>query len=200
MKLYYSPGACSLSPHIALREAGLNFDLVKVDLGSKETSEGGDYRKINPKGYVPALAMDDGKVLTEGPAIVQWIADQRPSAGLAPANGTFERYKLQEWLNFITSEMHKSFGSLFNKALPEEAKKMTKERITGRLKWLEEHLKTDYLTGSRFTVADAYLFVVLGWGQYLDIDLKPYPKVQAYMARIAARPKVKEAMAAEGLN
>ena len=200
MKLYYSPGACSLSPHIALREAGLNFDLVKVDLGSKETSEGGDYRKINPKGYVPALAMDDGKVLTEGPAIVQWIADQRPSAGLAPANGTFERYKLQEWLNFITSEMHKAFGSLFNKALPEEAKKMTKEKIATRLKWLDEQFKTDYLTGSRFTVADGYLFVVLGWAQYLDIDLKPYPKVQAYMARIAARPKVKEAMAAEGLN
>ena len=200
MKLYYSPGACSLSPHIALREAGLNFDLVKVDLGSKETSEGGDYRKVNPKGYVPALAIDDGKVLTEGPAIVQWIADQRPSAGLAPANGTFERYKLQEWLNFITSEMHKSFGSLFNKALPEEAKKMTKERITGRLKWLEEHLKTDYLTGSRFTVADAYLFVILGWAKYLDIDLKPYPKLQAYQARVGGRPKVKEALEAEGLS
>lgn len=198
MKLYYTPGACSLSPHIALREAGLNFDLVKVDLGSKETSEGGDYRKVNPKGYVPALTLDNGQTLTEGPAIVQWIADQRPSMGLAPANGTFERYKLQEWLNFITSEMHKSFGSLFNKALPDEAKKMTKDRIATRLKWLEEQFKTDYLTGSRFTVADGYLFVVLGWAKYLDIDLKPYPKIQAYMDRIAARPKVKEALAAEG--
>jgi len=199
MKLYYSPGACSLSPHIVLREAGLNFDLVKVDLGSKETSEGGDYRKVNPKGYVPALTLDDGKTLTEGPAIVQWVADQRPSMGLAPANGTFERYKLQEWLNFITSEMHKSMGSLFNKALPEEAKKLTRERLATRLHWLDEQLKSDYLTGSRFSVADAYLFVVLGWTKYLDIDLKPYPKLQAYMERIAARPKVQEALAAEGL-
>jgi len=199
MKLYYSPGACSLSPHIALREAGLNFDLVKVDLGSKETSEGGDYRKVNPKGYVPTLTLDSGQTLTEGPAIVQWIADQRPSMGLAPANGTFERYKLQEWLNFTTSEMHKSFGSLFNKALPEETKKMTKERIATRLQWLEEQLKSDYLTGSRFSVADGYLFVVLGWSKSLDIDLKPYPKLQAYIERVAARPKVKEALAAEGL-
>jgi glutathione S-transferase len=173
---------------------------VKVDLGSKETSEGGDYRKVNPKGYVPALTLDNGQTLTEGPAIVQWIADQRPSMGLAPANGTFERYKLQEWLNFITSEMHKSFGSLFNKALPEEAKKMTKERIATRLQWLEEQFKSDYLTGSRFTVADGYLFVVLGWSKWLDIDLKPYPKIQAYMERVAARPKVKEALAAEGLS
>jgi len=199
MKLYYSPGACSLSPHIVLREAGLNFDLVKVDLGSKETSEGGDYRKVNPKGYVPALTLDDGQTLTEGPAIVQWVADQRPATGLAPANGTFERYKLQEWLNFITSEVHKAMGSLFNKALPEEAKKMTKDRIATRLQWLDEQFKSDYLTGSRFSVADAYLFVVLGWGKYVGVDLKPYPKLQAYLERIAARPKVKEALAAEGL-
>ena len=200
MKLYYSPGACSLSPHIVLREAGLNFDLVKVALGTKETSEGGDYRKVNSKGYVPALALDDGKVLTEGPAIVQWVADQRPSMGLAPANGTFERYKLQEWLNFITSELHKGIGSLFNKAMPEEAKKQAKERIAGRLQWLNDQLKSDYLTGSRFTVADAYAFVVLGWSKYLDIDLKPYPAIQAYMGRIAQRPKVKEALEAEGLT
>lgn len=200
MKLYYSPGACSLSPHIALREAGMNFDLVKVDLAGKTTSEGGDYRKINPKGYVPALQLDNGTVLTEGPAIVQYVADQRPSMGLAPANGTVERYRLQEWLNFITSELHKSYGSLFNKAMPDDYRVQVKEAIGKRLAWLEEMLgKSDYLTGSRFGVADGYLFVILNWSQWVDIDLKPFPNLQAYVARIAARPKVKEALVAEGL-
>lgn len=200
MKLYYAPGACSLSPHIALREAGLNFDLVKVDLKTKETAEGGDFRRINPRGYVPALVLDDGKVLTEGPAIVQYVADQRPSMGLAPANGTLERYRLQEWLNFITSELHKSYGALFGPQVPAEYKAQVREKLATRLGPLDELLgKQDYLTGSRFTVADGYLFVVLNWSQWTDVDLKPHPNLQAYLRRVAARPKVKDALEAEGL-
>lgn len=199
MKLYFSPGACSLSPHIVLREAGYNFDLEKVDLASKQTASGGDYRKVNPKGYVPALTLDDGQTLTEGPAILQWVADQRPSMGLAPANGTMERYRLQEWLNFITSELHKGLGALFNKDLPEEAKTLFKQRIATRLAYVEEQLKQDYLTGPRFSVADAYLFTVVGWTKYLGIDLGPYPRIQAYLGRVAARPKVQDALRAEGL-
>lgn len=199
MKLYFSPGACSLSPHIVLREAGYNFDLEKVDLASKQTASGGDYRKVNPKGYVPALTLDGGETLTEGPAIVQWVADQRPSMGLAPANGTMERYRLQEWLNFITSELHKSLGALFNKELPDLARQQFKQRIATRLAYVEEQLKDDYLTGPRFSVADAYLFTVLGWAKYVDVDLSSFPKIQAYLGRVAARPKVQDALRAEGL-
>ena len=198
MKLYYSPGACSLSPHIVLREAGLNFDLVKVDLGSKETSEGGDYRKVNSKGYVPALALDDGKVLTEGPAIVQWVADQRPSMGLAPANGTFERYKLQEWLNFITSELHKSFSPLFNPAAAQAWKDAAIANLNRRFDYTAQQLADrQYLIGDQFTVADAYLFTVLGWTQYVGIDLAKWPALKAYVDRVGARPKVQEAIKAE---
>lgn len=200
MKLYYSPGACSLSPHIALREAGLNFDLVKVDLKTKETADGGDYRRVNPKGYVPALVLDDGKVLTEGPAIVQYVADQRPSMGLAPANGTLERYRLQEWLNFITAELHKSYGALFGPQVPDAYKAQVREKLATRLGPLDELLgKQDYLTGSRFSVADGYLFVCLNWSQWTDVDLKPFPNLQAFLKRVAARPKVKDALEAEGL-
>ncbi len=200
MKLYYAPGACSLSPHIALREAGLNFDMVKVDLATKEIAGGGDYRRVNPKGYVPALQLDDGQVLTEGPAIVQYIADLRPSMGLAPANGTLERYRLQEWLNFVTSEMHKSYGALFGPTVPEDYKTQLRERIAGRLGPLNELLgKQDYLTGARFSVADGYLFTVLNWSQWTEVDLSPFPNLQAYLKRVAARPKVKDALEAEGL-
>lgn len=156
MKLYFAPGACSLSPHIALREAGLPFTAVKVNVTTKEMEGGGDYRTVNPKGYVPALGLDDGGVLTEGPAIVQYIADRAPASKLAPANGTIERYRLQEWLNFITSELHKQFSPLFDASYPEELKARQRERIGGRLEWVAQQLGNQpYLMGETFTVADA---------------------------------------------
>ncbi|MDB5765077.1 MAG: Glutathione S-transferase [Herminiimonas sp.] len=200
MKLYFSPGACSLSPHIVLREAGLAFDLEKVDLGSKNTAGGKDYRTINPKGYVPALQLDNGDVLTEGPAIVQYLADQVPAKKLAPAAGSMERYRLMEWLNFISTELHKSFGSLFNSTAPEETKQLARENLARRIEYVAARIKDSaYLTGNQFTVADAYLFTVLGWSNHLKFDLSRWPAVQAYMERIAARPAVHAAMVAEGL-
>ncbi len=199
-KLYYAPGACSLSPHIALREAGLSFELEQVDLKEKKTKSGDDFLKINPKGYVPALKLDDGYVLTEGPAIVQWIADQKPAAHLAPANGTTERYKLQEWLSFIGTELHKNFGPFFNPATPDATKAILAQTLAKRYAWVDEKLEgKDYVTGSQFTVADAYLFTITNWGQYVKFDLKDYPNVRAFQARVAARPKVQEALKAEGL-
>ena len=200
MKLYFAPGACSLSPHIVLREAGLPFTAVKVNGKTKELEGGGDYRLVNPKGYVPALGLDDGGVLTEGPAIVQYIADQAPASKLAPANGTIERYRLQEWLNFITSELHKQFSPLFDASYPEELKAKQREKISGRLDWVAQQLgNKPYLMGDAFTVADAYLFTVIGWGQWVGIDLATWPLLKAYHKRVAARPKVREAMVAEGL-
>jgi len=200
MKLFYTPGACSLSPHIALREAGLPFTLHKVDLGTKKVDADGDFTKVNGKGYVPALELGDGQVLTEGPAIVQYIADQKPASGIAPAAGTMERYKLQEWLNFITSELHKSMGSMFNPAQTPEWKEAVKATLSKRLDWLAKQLEgRSYLMGDRFTVADGYLFTVLGWAKMVGFDLGKWPIVQQYMARIGARPKVVEAMKAEGL-
>lgn len=199
-KLYYTPGACSLSPHIALREAGLSFELEQVDLKEKKTKSGEDFLKINPKGYVPALKLDDGYVLTEGPAIVQWIADQKPATHLAPANGTTERYKLQEWLSFIGTELHKNFGPFFNPATPDATKAILAQTLAKRYAWVDEKLEgKDYLTGSQFTVADAYLFTITNWGQFVKFDLKDYPNVRAFQARVAARPKVQEALKAEGL-
>jgi glutathione S-transferase len=199
-KLYYSPGACSLSPHIALREAGLSFELEQVNLKDKKTKSGEDFSKINPKGYVPALKLDDGYVLTEGPAIVQWIADQKPATHLAPANGTTERYKLQEWLSFINTELHKNFGPFFNPGTPDAQKAILAQTLTRRYAWVDEQLEgKDYLTGSQFTVADAYLFTITNWGQFVKFDLKDYPNVRAFQARVAARPKVQEALKAEGL-
>jgi len=201
MKLYYSPGACSLSPHIVLREAGLKFDLERVDLATKKLKESGaDYLPINPKGQVPVLQLDDGDKLSEGPAIVQYVADQKPESGLAPANGTRPRYHLQEWLNFVTSDLHKVFAPLFRPTTPEEFVKMTKETLANKFAYLDQHLaKNQYLMGDKFTVADAYCFVVVGWSKYKDIDLGRWPHLKAYMDRIAARPKVQEAMKAEGL-
>jgi glutathione S-transferase len=199
MKLYYAPGVCSLSPHIVAREAGLPLTLVRVDHKNKKTEAGQDYRAINPKGYVPLLELDDGIRLTEGPAIVQYLADLAPASGLAPANGTLERYQLQEWLNFITSELHKQFSPLFDPSMPEEAKEKFRNRIATRFDYIVERLQgRDYLMGS-FTVADAYLFVVLGWTQFTGPDLARWPALQAYVARIAARPRVQEALKAEGL-
>jgi glutathione S-transferase len=198
MKLYYSPGACSLSPHIVLREAGLPVDLVRVNLGAKRTQAGDDYSAINPKGYVPALELPGGGVLTEGPAIVQYIADQVPARGLAPAAGSVERYRLQEWLNFISTELHKQYSPLFDKAASEDLKTRQRERIAGRLAFIVNALKGhDYLMGSAFTVADAYLFTVLGWSGMVGVELPA--ALVAYCDRIRARPAVLAALKAEGL-
>jgi glutathione S-transferase len=200
MKLFYTPGACSMSPHIALREAGLPFDLVKVDLKAKTLETGGDFTSVNGKGYVPALELDDGRVLTEGPAIVQYIADQKPEAGLAPKPGTMERYKLQEWLNFITSELHKPFGSMFNPAQTPEWKEAVKATLAKRLDWLSGALEgKTYLMGDTFGIADGYLFTILSWADHVGFDLSRWPALVAYRNRVAARPKVVEALRAEGL-
>ncbi|MCX9156368.1 glutathione transferase GstA [Niveibacterium sp. 24ML] len=200
MKLYFSPGACSLSPHIALREAGLPIELVKVDLKRKTTADGADFGAINPKGYVPALVLDGGELLTEGPAIVQYIADLQPHAQLAPANGTLARYRLQEWLGFINSELHKTFGALFNPATPAETKSAAVALLGKRFDYVASQLAgRDYLMGAGFTVADAYLFTVLNWCQWVDIDLSGWPVLAAFHARVAARPAVQEALRAEGL-
>jgi glutathione S-transferase len=200
MKLYYTPGACSLSPHIALREAGLPFSLHKVDLRNKKLESGEDFSTVNPKGYVPALVLDDGTLLTEGAAIVQYIADLKPAAGLAPASGTPERYKLQEWLNFISTELHKPMGSMFNQAQAPEWKEAVKATLGKRLDWLSAQLQNKpYLMGDQYSVADAYLFTILNWSGMVGFDLSRWPVAQQYAARIAQRPKVVETLQAEGL-
>jgi glutathione S-transferase len=200
MKLYFSPGACSLSPHIVAREAGLPITLVRVDTKGKKTITGDDYLSINGKGYVPLLELDDGTRLTEGPAIVQYLADRAPQKKLAPANGTIERYKLQEWLNFITSELHKQFSPLFDPSMPEDAKAKFRDKIAARFDWVVAQLgDKPYLTGADFTVADAYLFTVANWTKYTGIDLAHWPLLQAYMARVAARHAVQAALKEEGL-
>jgi glutathione S-transferase len=200
MKLYFAPGACSLSPHIVLREAGLNFDLEQVYNQEKKTKSGTDYWTINPKGQVPVLELDSGDRLTEGPVIVQYLADQRPSAGLMPPNGTMERVRVQEWLNFTTSELHKTYGPIFRPTTPDEYKTISKENLGKRFDWLDKQLAgRAYLMGDRFTVADAYLFTVLRWSPRIEVDLARWPNLKAYVDRVAARPKVREAMQAEGL-
>jgi glutathione S-transferase len=200
MKLYYSPGACSLSPHIVLQESGLAFEPVLASTKTHKLEDGTDYYTINPKGYVPLLELDDGTRLTEGPAIVQYIADKVPAKKLAPANGTLERYRVQEWLNFITSELHKGIGGIFNPAMPEEAKALMREKASGRLKWVDAQLAgKDYLMGDAFCVADAYLFTVTNWTKPTGIDISGLKNLGAYMARMAARPAVQAAMKAEGL-
>ena len=200
MKLYYAPGTCSLSPHIVSRELGLKLELKKVDTKQKTIEGGGDYRQVNARGYVPALELDDGEILTEGPAIVQYLADLRPEAGLAPKAGSFARYSLQEWLNFLTSEVHKQFSPLFRPNTPEDYKPVAKENLAARLDWLDGQLAgKDYLMGSQFTVADAYLFVLLGWTRPMQIDLGRWPNLAAFHKRVGARPKVQEALQVEGL-
>ncbi|UXH78477.1 glutathione transferase GstA [Roseateles amylovorans] len=200
MKLYYSPGACSLSPHIVLQEAGLAYDTVLASTKTHQLPDGTDYYGINPKGYVPLLELDDGQRLSEGPAIVQYIADQVPDKQLAPPNGTLARYRLQEWLNFITTELHKSFSPLFNPAMPEDGKAIYRAKLHERLKWVDSQLAGQpFLMGDAFTVADAYLFTVTNWGQRVDVDVSGYPNLVAYRARVAARPAVQAAMKAEGL-
>ena len=200
MKLYYSPGACSLSPHIALLEAGLPYELVKVDLRAKKLENGDDYLKVNPKGQVPALALDSGEIVTEGPVIIQMIADKVEARNLAPAHGSAERYKLQAWLTYINGELHKNIGPQFSPLLADDAKAFFKDRVMGKFKYLDSQLAgRDYLMGKDFTVADGYLFTMLSWADRMKFDLSAMPNLLAYKARVAARPKVQEALTKEGL-
>jgi glutathione S-transferase len=200
MKLYYAPGACSLAVHIVAREAGLKLDLEKVDLGSGKTEKGTVFASINPKGYVPALALDNGELLTEASAIVQYLAERAPQTQLVPAAGTSERYRLLEWLGFIATEIHKGFGPLWNPKMPDEAKSIARANLGKRFAYLDERLaRGPYLLGERFTVADAYLFTVASWANLHAVDLTPYRNLVAFLDRVRARPKVREAMTAEGL-
>lgn len=200
MKLYYAPGACSLASHIALQESGLPFEIDKLHVPTKTTSAGEDFMQINPKGYVPTIRLNDGSVLTEGAVILQYIADQNPDSGLAPKAGTMERYRLQEWLNFIGTEIHKSYGLLFNKAATDDAKNSARNLLTRRLAYVESQLANKpYLMGDRFTVADAYLFVTLSWSDHAGFDLVQFSRISEYVARIRVRPAVHAAMRAEGL-
>lgn len=200
MKLYYSPAACSLSPHIVANEAGIPLELVKVDTKTKTIASEGDYWAVNPKGYVPALELDDGQVLTEGPAIVQYLADLKPDSGLAPANGTFERVRLQEALNYLTSEIHKSFSPLFNPATLPAVREERLAYLQKRYALIEQQLEGKrFLLGDRFTVADAYLFVLTNWARGVKLDLSEFPNLQAFQERVAARPAVRQAMVREGL-
>jgi glutathione S-transferase len=200
MKLFLTPGACSLSPHIALREAGLQFDFEQVDLKTKQTKSGADYRKVNPKGAVPALQLDNGQVLTEGPAIVQYVADQKPGSKLAPAAGTLERSRLQEWLNYTCSELHKPFGPLFNPATPEDQKQATKTAIGTKFDFVNHSLEgKQFLVGDSFTVADGYLFVILTWAKHVGMEVNRWAALNSFFDRVAGRPAVQAAMKAEGL-
>ena len=197
MKLYFTTGACSMASNIALHEAGIQFELSKVDRRTKR-ADGVDFVTINPKGYVPALRLDDGQVLTENVAVLQYIGDLNPAAKLTPPAGTLERYRLQEWLSFINSEVHKSFSPLFNSEATEDTKTYARNQLAKRLAYLEDALgDKKYLMGDQFTVADAYLFTVLGWGVHVAVDIGP--KLKSYVDRIRARPHVIEAMTAEGL-
>lgn len=201
MKLYYSPGACSLSPHIALREAGLAFEPVLAPTKTHQLPDGSDYYAVNPLGYVPLLELDDGTRLREGPAIVQYIADQAPLKNLAPANGTLPRYRLQEWLTFIGTEVHKTFSPLFNPAMPEDAKKVFRDKLAQRFAWVDGELAgKDYLMGEHFSVADGYLFTVSRWAKPMHIDLSSFANLLAWQERVGARPAVQEALKVEGLK
>jgi glutathione S-transferase len=201
MKLYFAPGACSLSPHIVLEEAGIAAETEQVNNQEKKTKSGKDYWAINPKGQVPALQLDSGEMLTEGPVIVQYLADQKPGSGLVPPAGTIDRYRVQEWLNFITSELHKSFGPIFRPTTPDAYRTISKENLGKRFDWLDKQLDgRQYLMGDKFTVADAYLFTVLRWTSRIQMDLGKWPNLKAYADRVAARPKVQAAMKAEGLT
>ena len=200
MKLYYSPGACSLSPHIVLHEAGLAFTAEMASTKTHQLKDGTDYYSINPLGYVPLLVLNDGSQLSEGPAIVQYIADQVPDKQLAPANGSMARYQLQSLLNFISTELHKGFSPLFNPATPADYKPAVIEKLLSRMAWIDGQLDgKPYLMGDTFTVADAYLFTVTGWGAYVKVDLSGFANISAHRARMAARPAVQAALRAEGL-
>ena len=201
MKFYYSPGACSLAPHIVLRELGLPFEAVQVDLKTHKLADGTDYYQINPKGYVPALQLDDGSLFTEDAAILQYLADRKPEAGLLAASGSMERYRTIEWLTFISSELHKGFSPLFNADMPEAGRKIFLDKLKNRFALLDKHLAShEFLMGKKFTVADAYAFTILNWKNFLNVDLSPWKNIEAYMNRVAARPKVRETMHAEKLT
>lgn len=200
MKLYFSPGACSLSPHIVLLESGLPFTTEKVDLRSKQTASGADYTGINPKGYVPALETNEGVLLTEGPAIVQYLADKVPEKNLAPAPGSIERYQLMSWLNYIGTELHKNYSPMFDPTLGDEFKAHALKSLKRRYAYVERMLEgRDYLVGTQFSVADVYLFVVTSWAGFLKIDMSAFPNINAFQARIGSRPAVQQALKAEGL-
>ena len=200
MKLYYSAGACSLSPHIALEESGLPYEAISAPTKTKLLPDGSDYRKVNPLGYVPYLINDQGEGLAEGPAIVQYIADQAPDKKLAPANGSFERYRVQEWLNFITSELHKGYSPLFRPTTPEDFKPVLRELLLKKYEFVDAQLAgKQYLMGDSFSVPDAYLFTVTNWAKAVGLDLSKFANLQAFMARMAARPAVQAALEAEGL-
>ncbi len=200
MKLYYSNGACSMAPHIVLRESGLPFDLVRASTKTHQLDDGTDFYTINDKGSVPVLELDNGERLTEGPAIVQYVADQVPAMNLAPANGTMARYRLQEWLNFITSELHKTYGPLFRPTTPDEYKVISKESLAKKYALVDKWLTgKNYTMGDAFSVADAYLFTVTSWAAHVGLDLSSFKNVGAFMARMGARPKVRETLVAEGL-
>ena len=200
MKLYYAPGACSLSPHIVAREAGIPLELVKVSTKTHSIKAENDYYEVNPKGYVPAIEIKPGEVLTEGPAIVQYLADQKPASGLAPANGTLERYRLQEMLGYINSEIHKSYSPLFSDKTTPEVRAEKIEYLGKRYGLIDKQLQgRDYLFGSTFTVADAYLFTVTNWAHHVKLDLSGFPNLTAFQKRVAARPAVQAAMKEEGL-
>lgn len=200
MKLYYAAGACSLSPHIVALEAGIPVELEKVDTKAKRTASGEDYLQINPKGYVPALQLDSGELLTEGPAIVQYLADLKPESSLAPANGTTARYRLQEVLGYINSELHKTYSPLFKPETPDAVREERREYLHKRYALLDKHLsKHDWLVGDHFTAADAYLFTVTNWAQHVNFDLSAFPAILAFQKRVAERPKVQAALKAEGL-
>jgi glutathione S-transferase len=198
MKLYFSRGTCALAVHIALYETGLTFTTEAVDIRKKTTASGGDFRQVNPNGYVPVLELDDGERLTEVTAVLQYVADQRPAAGLAPAAGTREHYRLLQWLGFVSSELHKGYSPLFAPTTPEAYKVIVKERLAQRLGYVNGRLHDrPYLLGEGFSIADAYLFVIVGWSQHVGVDLSPHPQVQAFHARVSQRPAVQQAMQAE---
>ncbi len=200
MKLFYAPGACSMAPHIVANETGQKLELVKVDIPNKKTEQGDDYWKINFKGYVPTLQLDDGKMLTEVGVICQYLADQKPESGLAPKLGTMERYRLMEWLNFVAAEIHKQIGALFNPKFTPEMREVQLAVIARKLKPLDAELAgKQFLMGDKFTVADAYAFTVLNWHKAVKLDLSPWPNVKAYYERLAKRPKIQETMKAEGI-
>lgn len=200
MKLYFSPGACSLAPHIALHEAGLHFDAIKTNTRERSTSDGSDFLAVNPKGYVPALLLDSGESLTECPAILHYIADRKPASGLLPPAGSMEYYRVLEWLAFIATELHKGLGPIFRPGTPEELKASTRERIAARLSWVASRIEgREFAVGNHFTIADAYLYVVAGWLRLAGLDPERWPALRDYHARIGQRPAVKAARQAEGL-